>query len=488
MKTIIKSFFYIFKFVYIILKSTIQFLIKLINKFIDVFKRNLRFSLSFKLTFSYVFILSIFLLGISFLILFGFDKFLIFQNKNKIYSYTDLVVSQLNEGNENIELLKPLLNDDDIALTLFKNNKLIYNNKDTNLTLIKNSNYFYIKPFNNNRDIISITKYELNGNIYYIQLIKSYKRELNYLTALVFIILVIYVFTFFSTIILGARTSRKILKPIKIMTDTVKKISISELDKRVDLKGSQDELKDLAKTFNNLLDKIKVFYEKQTNFVSDASHELRTPIAVIQGYANMLNRWGKDDKEVLNESIAAINEESHNMKNLVENLLFLARSDKNTQIVEMDYFYINNLIDELIKETRLIDTHHQIINNFNQEIMIFGDYKLIKEALRIFIDNSLKYTKSGGFIDINLLKKNNKAIISIEDNGVGIDKEDLPHIFDRFYRADKSRTKEKRGTGLGLSIAKWIILKHKGSIEVQSTVNKGTKINIFLEIKIKEAN
>ena len=130
-----------------------------------------------------------------------------------------------------------------------------------------------------------------------------------------------------------------------------------------------------------------------------------------------------------------------------------------------------------------IDSKHEILNQYNEDITINGDRNLLKEALRVFIDNSIKYTEDGGVIKINSFSKNKSLILEIEDSGSGILKEDLPHIFDRFYRADKSRTKETGGTGLGLSIAKWIILNHKGTIEVQSKLGWGTKISILLPLK-----
>lgn len=284
-------------------------------------------------------------------------------------------------------------------------------------------------------------------------------------------------------IILSSKTSKKMLAPVEEMTRTVKKISVDAFDTRLNVSGSKDELKDLAETFNDMIDRIQKSYELQNQFVSDASHELRTPIAVIQGYANLLDRWGKDDKNVLDESITAIKNESENMKNLVENLLFLARGDKNTQKIEMEEFLLNELIDEIIKETKLIDDKHTIFCRNNLQVKINADRKLLKEAIRIFIHNSIKFTPADGTIELRTeLKKKNITIV-VEDTGVGISKEDLPHIFNRFYTTDKSRTKNAAGNGLGLSIAKWIIEKHKGIIDVESTLGKGTKITVSLPLK-----
>ncbi|MBI6872222.1 sensor histidine kinase [Clostridium aciditolerans] len=283
-------------------------------------------------------------------------------------------------------------------------------------------------------------------------------------------------------IIIGSRASKKFLYPVETMTKTVKEISINALDKRLDVRGSKNELKDLAKTFNDMLDRIQKSVDQQNQFVSDASHELRTPISVIQGYVNLLNRWGKNDKEILEESILAIKSESENMKDLVEQLLFLARGDKNTQKIEKQNFMLNELIQEILKETKLIDSAHQIENEYSHEFEINADRKLIKEAIRIFIDNSIKYTPEGGTIKLDSYKKDDKAVITIGDTGTGISSEDLPYIFDRFYRADKSRTKTNGGTGLGLAIAKWIVDNHDGTVDVWSKPDIGTIIKVTLPI------
>jgi signal transduction histidine kinase len=284
-------------------------------------------------------------------------------------------------------------------------------------------------------------------------------------------------------LIIGAATSKRLLKPVKVMTETVQNISISQLGTtRLDVSGSKNELKDLARTFNSMLDRLQLAYEQQNQFVSDASHELRTPISVIQGYAGLLDRWGKSDGQVLEESITAIRTEAENMKDLVEKLLFLARGDKDTQKLEKEEFYINELVDEIIKETKLIDTTHEVGCIRNEAILVNADRTLLKEAIRVFVDNSVKYTPEGGKIKLECYLDKGAAVVTIEDTGIGIPEKDLPKVFDRFFRADKSRTKETGGTGLGMAIAKWIVLKHGGTIKVQSKVNVGTKINVTLPI------
>ncbi|WP_040214420.1 sensor histidine kinase [Clostridium polynesiense] len=306
--------------------------------------------------------------------------------------------------------------------------------------------------------------------------------EIRNLVKIFIILLVAELLSILLSLEASAKRSRRILRPIDEMISTVKNITINKIDTRLNTGGTQDELKDLAMTFNDMLNRLQRAYEVQNQFVSDASHELRTPIAVIQGYANMLQRWGKEDEKVLEESIEAIKTESDNMKDLVEKLLFLARGDKNTQSINMNEFPLNELIEEVLKDTRLIDENHEIQCFRNKKINLYADPKLIKQCLRIFIDNSIKYTPDGGVISISSYEEGGEAVLAIKDTGIGIDEKDLPNIFNRFYRADKSRAKQTGGTGLGLSIAKWIVMKHKGSIQVDSALNKGTKVIIRLPI------
>ena len=259
-------------------------------------------------------------------------------------------------------------------------------------------------------------------------------------------------------------------------------INADKLDTRIALDSTQDELKNLAEAINAMLDRINESYRAQVRFVSDASHELRTPISVIQGYANLLDRWGKDDPKTLQESIAAIKDEAANMKLIIEQLLFLARGDSNTMTLQMESFDISELAGEVYRETQLIDSGHQFTFQ-SHPVFIYADEALIKQAIRILLDNAIKYTPSGGSIKISTMSKEGNANLSIQDDGIGIPSDAIPKIFDRFYRADESRARATGGTGLGLSIADWIIERHGGYMEVLSRENIGTRFTIVLPEK-----
>ncbi|MCL2579287.1 MAG: HAMP domain-containing histidine kinase [Oscillospiraceae bacterium] len=263
--------------------------------------------------------------------------------------------------------------------------------------------------------------------------------------------------------------------------DVLNAINEQRLDTRIDVEGEREELRGLAVAINAMLDRVDSAYNSQLRFVSDASHELRTPIAVIQGYANLLSRWGKEDPKALEESIAAIKSEAENMKELVEQLLFLARSDNNSITMEMDYIDLTELVKEVARESEMIGGDHKIACPDRPPLFVSGDAGLLKQAVRILVDNAFKYTPTGGQITLDAKMADGMATLGVTDSGVGIPPEVLPKLFDRFYRADASRTRQTGGAGLGLSIAKWIVDSHGGVIDIISREDLGTRVIIKLK-------
>lgn len=318
----------------------------------------------------------------------------------------------------------------------------------------------------------------------------------------VFVVLLVWqLLTAVRTMISRAELIRRVLKPISDLAEqtqtlsqgpgrlslaemqalagTLDEIDAARLDTRIDLDSTQDELKGLAQAINSLLERINESYRLQARFVSDASHELRTPIAAIQGYVNLLDRWGKHDPEALQESIDALKEEAANMKELVEKLLFLARGDNQTMQIQLEYFDLQDLARTLYRETELIDGGHEF-SLATEPAPVGADAGLVKQACRILIDNAIKYTPVGGSIRLLVSSTGDEVRFTVQDSGVGIPPKDIPHIFDRFYRADNSRARSTGGTGLGLSIAKWIAERHGGYLEVLSRENFGTRIALVL--------
>ncbi len=240
--------------------------------------------------------------------------------------------------------------------------------------------------------------------------------------------------------------------------------------------GNRD-LRGLEESINGLLDKMREAYSMQSRFVSDASHELRTPIAVIKGYADMLDRWGKEDEEILNEGIEAIQKEADSMNSLVEQLLFLARTDNGRQSVTFSTFSLSDLIEEVYGEFSMIDTDHEYSVSPGEGIEIEADRSMIKECMRILTDNARKYTEKGRQIYLSaFVNEQGEKCFEVRDTGIGIAPDEIPHIFDRFYRSDPARTREGGGTGLGLSIAKQIADFHNAYFNVVSYTGLGTRI------------
>ena len=270
------------------------------------------------------------------------------------------------------------------------------------------------------------------------------------------------------------------MKRLRELAGTISNIDATKLDKRLSVDGTQNELKDLANAINNMLNRIDEAYRSQVRFVSDASHELRTPISVIQGYVNLLDRWGKNDEATLQEAIDAIKSESESMKELIEQLLFLARGDNETLHLDLEIFNCSEMIEEIFRETQLIDSFHTFRIKNTTLAYVSADRQLMKQALRILIDNSIKYTPANGEIVVSVENSDSMVRISVQDNGIGIDAQNLPYIFDRFYRSDESRARKTGGSGLGLAIMKWIIDRHGGEIEVISRKDIGTRTTILL--------
>lgn len=287
----------------------------------------------------------------------------------------------------------------------------------------------------------------------------------------------------FSFIRRREKLNKSVLAPIHDITEMAQTLSANNLSNRINIAGTKNELKDLASVINSMLDRIERSYNSQKQFVSDASHELRTPIAVIQGYVNMLQRWGKEDPEVLDEGISAIAQETESMKDLVESLLFLARHDKKTLMMEMTRFDALEVAEELHREAAMVTPEDTFVLSPAESCMIEADRNMIKQVMRILCDNAVKYTPKGGTVTIGVKHENGWCTLSVSDNGPGIPAEELPKIFERFYRSDSARKSEGGGHGLGLSIARIIVKAHGGKLRVRSKVGDGSTFFVVLPEK-----
>jgi len=447
--------------------------------------------ISMKLTIIYALMFSLVLLILNASILYGIKYYLYSQANKEIEDVKLIVLNKVTPVNEHVDLLsKELISDvpskQNISIRILKGDKKVLNMSDQfnyNIKVKEPFDKTIISKEDNKHLVYKNLKIDTKEYGYiYIQIVKNMDNEYDFLEILFIMMAIADFIGIIASIIFGYSISKKMLKPIDQITKAADNISINNLKERIEVTGPDDELKRLGNTFNKMIDGLQEAFDRQNQFVSDASHELRTPIAVIQGYANLLDRWGKDDREALEKSIHAIKLETSNMANLVEKLLIIAKGNSISQRIVKNQFYLNELICEVISESMIIDHTHIISSDRNDIISIFADYQMIKQMLRIFIDNSIKFTPEQGKIDISSEIQGKTVKIIISDSGIGIPKDEIQNIFERFYTVDKSRSREKGGTGLGLSIAKLIVDVHKGIINVESAEGIGTKITIILNI------
>jgi signal transduction histidine kinase len=270
------------------------------------------------------------------------------------------------------------------------------------------------------------------------------------------------------------------LRPIARMATTAGGIAHSrDLSQRIAMPHHQDELGRLAGTFNEMLTSIEAAYRAQQRFVSDASHELRAPLTAIQGNLELLRRHPEMSSTDRDESLAEAEREAGRLTRLVADLLALARADAGIALqrrpVDLDMVVL-----DAFRTARPLASGQEVSLDPFEPAQVLGDEDRLKQLVLILLDNALKYTPVGGQVTLGLQQHNQQVEISVRDTGVGIAAEDLPHVFDRFYRADPARSRDPGGTGLGLAIASWIARQHAGEVMISSTPGQGTTVVIQL--------
>jgi signal transduction histidine kinase len=290
-------------------------------------------------------------------------------------------------------------------------------------------------------------------------------------------------------LILGASylNTRAILAPVRRFADSAQQMTGTDLTRRLPVgRGKRNELDQLARTFNGLLGRLQAAFqdreialEEQKRFVQDAGHELRTPLTSILGYTRMLKSWGLNDPETANEAIAAIEKEAERMNGLVQRLLTLAHGDAESflNLVECD---LRDVVGDAAQSIAVAQGNKASIDVAvpGEPVPVLIERDLMTQAIVILLDNAVKYSPANGSVDVRLSTDGGEAVIAVRDTGIGISQSELPKVFDRFYRAETSRTKP--GSGLGLAIAKQIAERHDGRIQVSSVIGEGSVFSITL--------
>lgn len=279
----------------------------------------------------------------------------------------------------------------------------------------------------------------------------------------------------------GFFIAAKSLKPIFKIIKTAQEIENGDFSKRISGIASKDEVGILVTAFNSMLENLEASFNREKQFAADASHELRTPVAIIMNSSEQLIRNAKNKCQDSLEVYEEILLESKHMERIISQLLSLVRGQSGKYKINMEKIELCEIISIVIEQLEEFANKKGINILFTKDKNIFleADQTLIIQLFLNIIENSIKYSKPNGFVKMYIIENSNEIKIEISDNGIGISEEDLPHIFERFYRADKSR--DRTGTGLGLSIVKWIVDVHNGTINVESKLNEGTKFVIKLK-------
>ncbi|MFJ5748279.1 sensor histidine kinase [Peribacillus frigoritolerans] len=315
-----------------------------------------------------------------------------------------------------------------------------------------------------------------DGSVVNLQITKSMSATEEMLAVLRIVLIAVTIIAMIPVLISSTILSNFIARPIRSMIDTMKEIQTSGQFKRLSLEEkSKDELVEMGKTFNHMIDLLQANFEKQEQFVSNASHELKTPLTVIESYASLLKRKGLERPDLFDESIEAIHSEAIRMREMTEQMLLLAKHQEKWNI-EKENVNLTDIMAELAKVYK---------NAYNRTVEIYSgdaieavtDVQKLKQLLFIFLDNARKY--SDELISVYIGQTSNEAYIRIEDRGDGIPKAELPKVFDRFYRVDKARNRKQGGSGLGLSVAKEIADAIDVRIEMDSLEGRGTIVTLL---------
>ncbi len=382
------------------------------------------------------------------------------EKKNLIFDTNELNYPSNEMFEENMLKKPPLLADKKMDVAQMRN-ALIYR---SSMTFFRNGEY--------------LTLYFYRTITSQIKIFKDLER---------FMLLADLLSIVFSVII-SIFISKKILQPIKNVTALANKIAQENERERVKdrlpLPPVNDEITELAKTFNVMLDLVQSDITRHKEFVSNAAHELKTPLTVIEGYVDILKKYGDKDKSLRDESVEVIAEETQNIKMLLKNLRLLTRNDDDALELNKEYFDLAEVVSNAFRRaTTIAGNNHEVNLLQNDSAQIYGDKTAILQILRIFLDNAIKYTPSGGAIQLSSVKQNDDVLVSIADNGIGIAAENFEKIFERGVRiSDNEFVGKTKGSGIGLFIAKMIADGHGITIDLESTVGKGTTFTLKIPL------
>ncbi|RIK37778.1 MAG: sensor histidine kinase, partial [Chloroflexi bacterium] len=288
-----------------------------------------------------------------------------------------------------------------------------------------------------------------------------------------------------SGVVGGWLIARQALRPVRVLTDSVAEIArTGEFNRRVQQPETNDEIGRLAATFNELLDRLGLLVSRQRALVADTSHELRNPLMVVRGNLELIAHNDLPARERA-EAVADSLEEVDRMTRLVSDLLFLADADTRESIYR-DAVQLNEIVESIAEDAALIATRddgdRHVVLEVNDPLVVRGDPLRLRQLVWNLVENAVRYTPAGGTVTLSLRRLGAVAELTVSDTGIGIPPEHLPHIFERFYRVDRGRSRALGGTGLGLSIVRQVAESHGGQVRVRSKVGEGSTFTVALPV------
>ncbi len=300
---------------------------------------------------------------------------------------------------------------------------------------------------------------------------------------LVVVFLVLVPSLLFAAALVGFFLAGKAFKPIREIARTTRHITVNNLDERITVPVARDDIGQLATTINGMLDRLSLSFQKTAQFTADASHELRTPLTIMQGELEIALRGERSVEEYI-DTLGSSLEEVERMSKIVNDLLLLSKSDMGQELIANDPVDLEGLVNGLLSHFKILAEAQQIdlSSSISEVATVFGDQLKLRQLLVNLLTNAIRYTPEGGKVHLTLKNIDSGVEIAIADTGIGIPEEDIPRIFDRFYRADKARSRQYGGSGLGLSIVKSIVNSHAGTIKVESVVGEGSVFTVTLPV------
>jgi heavy metal sensor kinase len=281
-------------------------------------------------------------------------------------------------------------------------------------------------------------------------------------------------------VLVGLFLAGRALQPMEAVTRTARELSAGDLSRRIALPGPNDEIKLLADTFDAMLDRLEASFRSQQSFVTDASHELRTPLTILQGHADLVLSDDEADLPQCRRALEVVSAEVRRLSRVVSSLLTLARADAGSLAVSSEPVDLANLCEEVVGQLLSLAGSRTLAYEGPRELVVVGDPDWLRQLLLNLVENALHHTPPDGSIRITGERRGDETRVEVRDNGCGIPPADLPHVFDRFYRVDKARSRSRGGAGLGLSIARWIVERHGGTMDLESEPGVGTTAAVTL--------